>query len=95
MAAELDKEYLRIVVDAYNKTKANSNRSIKLNVPIPRTNVPPGGPSRAVGLITRRGKNVDVRAINITDNRGVDLSKKEDEAKRHREKIMNLVLNME
>lgn len=95
VAAELDKEYLRIVVDAYNKTKANSNRSIKLNVPIPRTNVPPGGPSRAVGLITRRGKNVDVRAINITDNRGVDLSKKEDEAKRHREKIMNLVLNME
>ena len=95
VAAELDKEYLRIVVDAYNKTKANSNRSIKLNVPIPRSNVPPGGPSRPVGLITRRGKNVDVRAINITDNRGVDLSKKEDEAKRHREKIMNLVLNME
>lgn len=95
VAAELDREYLRIVVDAYNKTKANSNRAIKLNVPIPRTNVLAGAPSRPVGLITRKGKNVDVRAINITDNRGFDRSKKEDEAKRHREKIMNLVLNME
>lgn len=94
-AAELDKEFLRIVVDSYNRTKAEGNRSTKLNVPVPRMNSGLNGKSQSICLVTRKGKNIDVRPVNFTDNRGVDHSKKEEEARRHREKIMNLVLNME
>lgn len=92
-AAQLDKEFQRIVLETYNSTQASTSRSVKLNVPAPKNSAP--GEHKPVGLLTRKGKSIGVRPISIANSREEDVTKKQDEARRHREKIMNLVLNME
>jgi regulator of nonsense transcripts 2 len=99
-ADDLDKEFQKIVLDSYEYNKANASSRNKFNVPLPpKINASQGSNENKISfsLLTKQGKRNNVKQVNLpTDTKFAEsLLKEQANQKTHRERIMNLVLNMD
>ncbi|CUM45951.1 uncharacterized protein AC631_03579 [Debaryomyces fabryi] len=99
-ADDLDKEFQKIVLDSYEYNKANVSSRNKFNVPLPpKINASQGSNENKISfsLLTKLGKKNNVKQVNLpTDTKFAEsLLKEQANQKTHRERIMNLVLNMD
>lgn len=100
LSDDFAKELQKIVLDSMEQNKGTAIKKSNLNVPLP-TNVRSGqtGSSNNLkfGLLTRSGKKSSVKEIKLlSDNKVAESVLKEKAAQQtHREKIMDLVMNMD
>ncbi|RLV95963.1 Nonsense-mediated mRNA decay protein 2 [Spathaspora sp. JA1] len=103
---DIDKEFQKIMIESYNiSSRPQQAPKSKLSMPLPRQVVianeikKNGNDSSKVsfGLLTRNGKKTNVKQLNLpSDNKFAESILKEQEDQRQdRQKIMNLVLQMD
>ncbi|CUM63755.1 uncharacterized protein PRCAT00001339001 [Priceomyces carsonii] len=97
----LDKEFLKILSESYGQNKAATNRN-KFHIPIPSRATSINSSSENLGMVTfnllsKTGKKSQLKSVSLpSDSRFAEnLVRERADQKQNREKLIDMVLNME